>query len=180
MLDLADLDHLELIAAEVAPQLGGGRPAGYCMGGAVEALWTGSRPAGARCAGDDGSLPATRQPAAVASGRAAPSSAAGGGVAQLVDGHVPAELDGQRGHTGVGDPAGHDAVEPGQVRVAVEREAVHGHAALHPDADGGDLALGAAVVGGQPDAGAPVDPAGARRGPGRCTTAINASSRRRT
>jgi hypothetical protein len=39
---------------------------------------------------------------------------------------------------------------------------VHGHAALDPHADRGDLALGPAVVRGQPDAGASLHPTGAR------------------
>src|SRR5690606_35567103 len=53
-----------------------------------------------------------------------------------------------------------DLVERAQVRVAVDLEAVHGHPALDPDADRGDLALGTIVGRGQPHAAAPLHPAG--------------------
>ncbi len=45
----------------------------------------------------------------------------------------------QRGHTLVGDPAGHDVVEPAQVDVDVEGEAVHGSGPGHAHPDGGQL-----------------------------------------
>ena len=51
-------------------------------------------------------------------------------------------------------PHGHEAVVPRQVDVAVEREAVHGDAPADPDAERGDLALRAPLVGAQPDAAA--------------------------
>ena len=68
---------------------------------------------------------------------------------------VAAELGGQRRDAGVGDAAGDEAVVPREVDVAVEREAVHGDAPADPDAEGGDLPLGAAGVGAQPDAATP-------------------------
>jgi hypothetical protein len=74
------------------------------------------------------------------------------------DGHVAAEFDGQGGDPGIANAAGHDAVVPGHVRVAVEREAVHRHAPRHADADCGDLAFGPRVVGGEPDPAASCDP----------------------
>ena len=76
---------------------------------------------------------------------------------------VAAELGGQRGDARVGDPARHDPAERRQVRVAVQREAVHGHAAGDADADRGDLASGGGpgrLVGGHPDAAAALDPVG--------------------
>ena len=51
------------------------------------------------------------------------------------DGDGAAGLGGQAGDSRVPDAAGHDPVEPAEVAVAVEREAVHGDAARHPDAD---------------------------------------------
>src|SRR5690606_30014757 len=61
-----------------------------------------------------------------------------------------------------GDAAGHEAVVPAEVDVAVEGEAVHRHASADPDTDGADLALGAAAVAvlAQPDAAAAGDPGG--------------------
>ena len=49
-------------------------------------------------------------------------------------------LGGERGDTLVGDPAGHDAIEPGEVRVDVEREAVHRPPLGDPYADRRNLA----------------------------------------
>ncbi|CAI7642649.1 unnamed protein product [Penicillium discolor] len=46
-----------------------------------------------------------------------------------------------RGHAGVGDAAGDDVAEGGETVVAVDGEAVHGHALLHPHADRGHLVL---------------------------------------
>ncbi len=61
-------------------------------------------------------------------------------------------------------PHGHDRAERAEVGVAVEREAVHGHAAGDPYADRGDLALGPAGtarrVGRHPHPAAALDPAG--------------------
>ena len=100
----------------------------------------------------------------------------------LRDGHVPAELLGQGGDAGVGDPAGHEPVVPGEVDVAVEREAVHGHAAADPDADGGDLAFRTR----RPAWGAACSQTPLRPGtravvtPRSAQTAISASSSRRT
>jgi hypothetical protein len=76
------------------------------------------------------------------------------------DRHPTAELLGQRRDASVGDAAGHEPVVPPEVHVAVEGEAVHGHAAADADADGGDLALGAAVVRPEPHAAASRDPRG--------------------
>ena len=72
----------------------------------------------------------------------------------LGDRDVAAELGAQRGDAGVGDAAGHEPGVPRQVDVAVEGEAVHGDALADPDAEGGDLALRAPLVGAQPDAAA--------------------------
>src|SRR5680860_160637 len=60
----------------------------------------------------------------------------------LIHGDVSTELLGQRGHSGVGDAAGHERVVPAEVDVAVECEAVHGHAAADPNPEGRDLAAG--------------------------------------
>ena len=68
------------------------------------------------------------------------------------DRHPTAELLGQRRDARVGDAAGHEPVVPAEVHVAVEGEAVHGHAAADADADRGDLALGATVVRPEPKA----------------------------
>ena len=50
----------------------------------------------------------------------------------------------QRGHPGVGNAARDDAVIPGQVAVAVQRQPMHGDAAGDPCADRPDLAVGRA------------------------------------
>ena len=65
---------------------------------------------------------------------------------------TPASADAARDHVG----------ERGHVRVAVELEAVHRDARGHPDADGGDLALGPAPSARHPHAAAALDPAVAR------------------
>ncbi len=103
------------------------------------------------------------------SGRTTPRPAATAGAARRRGATSwtvtsPAELGRQRGDAGVADAAGHEAVVPAEVDVAVEREAVHGDAAADPDADRGDLALG--TLGRRP---------GARR---RCAPARGRSSRR--
>ncbi len=64
------------------------------------------------------------------------------------------EETGERGDLSVGDAAGDDGVEPGEVGIDVECEAVAGDAALDADADGGDFG---AV---HPDAGATSDALG--------------------
>src|SRR5260370_35270518 len=51
------------------------------------------------------------------------------------NGHGAPRFPGQGRHLRVPDPAGHDAVAPGRVAVAVEREAERGNAARDPDAD---------------------------------------------
>ena len=85
---------------------------------------------------------------------------------RLVDRHAAARLEREGRHVRVRDAARHDAAEVGEVRVAVEREAVHGHAARHPDADRRHLAVTPGrtglrrVVGGEPDAAAAVDASG--------------------
>ena len=61
----------------------------------------------------------------------------------------------QRGHPGVGNAARDDAVIPGQVAVAVQRQPVHGDAPGHPCADRPDLAVGRAL---DPGAAAPRHP----------------------
>ena len=68
-----------------------------------------------------------------------------------------AELGRQAGHPGVPDAARHEPAEPVQVAVAVQGEAVHGHAPRHPDPDRGDLALRLA---GYPYPAASLDPGG--------------------
>ncbi len=73
----------------------------------------------------------------------------------------PTSLRRQRRGAGIAQPAGHDLVEPGQVTVAVQHEAVHRDAARDPDADGRDLAVGlAGASAGQPDSAAALDQAG--------------------
>ncbi len=78
----------------------------------------------------------------------------------LVDRDVASEFLRQRRDAGIGDAARHEGVEEAQVGVAVQGEAVQRHAARDPDADRGDLAVGAAVVGGDPGAAAALDPGG--------------------
>src|SRR4051812_17742486 len=68
------------------------------------------------------------------------------------DADLSVQLGGQGGDAGVGDAARDDPAEPAEVRIAVEREAVQRDALGDPDADRGDLALRAAVIGGKPDA----------------------------
>src|SRR5262249_12687034 len=75
----------------------------------------------------------------------------------LVDGHVAAQFEAERRHTGIPDPTRHDLVVRAHVRVAVESEAVHRHTAYDTDANGGHLALDPRRVGRQPDAAAAVD-----------------------
>src|SRR3954471_3735096 len=60
----------------------------------------------------------------------------------LGDRYVAAPLGARRGDSGVADPAWHEAVVPIEVDVAVQGEAVHGHATRDADADRGDLSLG--------------------------------------
>ena len=50
-------------------------------------------------------------------------------------------LLGDGGYACTGHPAGDDVVEVGQVRVYVQCEAVHCHAATDANADGGDLGV---------------------------------------
>ena len=98
------------------------------------------------------------------------------------DRDLSTELGRQRGDAGVGDAARDEAVVPAQVDVAVEGEAVHGHAPADPDADGRDLALGqAAPVSGSARSHTPLRP-GTRAvsTPRSRQTPIRASSRRRT
>ena len=99
-----------------------------------------------------------------ASGRTAPRRAARRAALHerhhLGDGDVAAQLLAQRGDAGVADAARHEAVVPGEVHVAVQREAVHGHAPADPDADRGDLALGPSASGLQPDPAAARDARG--------------------
>src|SRR5690606_29011514 len=106
-----------------------------------------------------------RDPRAAA-GRVRPGLVVGGGlvglpgeqVLQVGDDDVdrlgyadPApELDAERGDARVVDAAGHERVVPAQVDVAVEGEPVHRHPAADADADRGDLAFRAGVVGPQP------------------------------
>jgi len=71
-----------------------------------------------------------------------------------------AELGGQGRDPGIGDAARHDRAERPEVAVAVQREAVQGGGACHPDPDGGDLAGRATLVGRDPHPGPPLDPAG--------------------
>jgi hypothetical protein len=61
--------------------------------------------------------------------------------------HLPAELRAQRRHARVADATRHDPVERREVAVAVEREAVHRHAASDAYADRGHLSVRAALVG---------------------------------
>ncbi len=81
-------------------------------------------------------------------------------VGHLLDGHLPAQLDAEGRHAGVADPARHDPVEPAEIHVGVDREPVHRDPAGDPDAERGDLAIGAPVVGRHPHAGPAADPAG--------------------
>src|SRR5690554_1536334 len=70
---------------------------------------------------------------------------------RLGDGDGPAELGGEGGDSGILDAARHNAVEVGQITVAVECEAMHCDSPGGPDPDGGNLAGRAAGVGRQPD-----------------------------
>src|SRR6185295_18347660 len=70
----------------------------------------------------------------------------------VMNGDVAAELGRERGDAGVVDAAGDEAVVPREVDVAVQGEAVHGDTPADPDAEGGDLALGALVVRTEPHA----------------------------
>ena len=49
------------------------------------------------------------------------------------------------------------AAQP-KVAAGVEREAVRGHGAAHPDPDGAELAVRALLIGEHPDAATPLDP----------------------
>src|SRR5690606_13575036 len=79
---------------------------------------------------------------------------------RLVPAHRPAELPLERGDAPVGDAAGDDEVEPAEVGVEVEGEAVHADPAAAADAEGAHLPLVAPAVGPDPDAGAALDAAG--------------------
>ena len=117
-----------------------------------------------------GPLPAGRAPAL--------GGAGGHGVDDLV--HRDVEAFGpQRGHALVDDAAGHDAVEPGQVGVHVEGEAVHRPppAELHPD--GGDLS-GPGRARGDPHPGQAVDPAHVGQSPRSASTSMSSCSTDRT
>ena len=65
-------------------------------------------------------------------------------------------LDG--GGAGIGDAAGNDLAVGGQIILQFKGEAVHGDPVVDPDADGGDLAGGAALVGVDPHTGPALDP----------------------
>ena len=60
---------------------------------------------------------------------------------RLGDGDAAARFGRQRADSGIADAAGDDAVIPGQVAVAVQRESVHGDAPGHPSADRAQLAV---------------------------------------
>src|SRR5471030_1955302 len=68
----------------------------------------------------------------------------------LVHRDVATQLLAQRGDARVRYAARHDHLGPGQVTVAVEREAVHRDALAHADADGADLSVGSGLVGCDP------------------------------
>ena len=59
----------------------------------------------------------------------------------LGDEYPAARFGGQRADSGIADAAGDDAVIPGQVAVAVQREPVHGDAPGDPRADRAELAV---------------------------------------
>ena len=74
-----------------------------------------------------------------------------------------AGLGGQAGNPSILDAAGDDPVEPTEVAVAVEREAVHGDPARYPDADRRNLAVeraAGAAAAGDPHPAAALDPGG--------------------
>ena len=77
-------------------------------------------------------------------------------AADLVDGDRPAGLARQRRHARIGDAAGDDGVEGGQVGVDVECEAVQGDPSC--DTDSRSARLFAPAV--EPDAGSAVDAPG--------------------
>src|SRR3954469_4676297 len=78
----------------------------------------------------------------------------------LPDGHVTAELGAQAGDAGVADAARKEPVIPREVYVTVDREPVHGDTVADPDAEGGHLAFGSALVLGDPYAAAAGDSCG--------------------
>ena len=81
------------------------------------------------------------------------------GADHVGHGHRPPEFGREAGDPGVPDAARHEAAEPAEVTVAVERETVHGDPARHPDPDRGDLAR---RLSGDPHPAASLDPRGAQ------------------
>src|SRR5207344_3159507 len=71
--------------------------------------------------------------------------------------YLPTKLGREGRHCGVTDPARHDSVEAGEVRVTVQGEAMHGHPGRDSDPDRCHLAIHAPAdrtVGGVDDASA--------------------------
>ncbi|SHW97113.1 Uncharacterised protein [Mycobacteroides abscessus subsp. abscessus] len=78
----------------------------------------------------------------------------------LIDGDVAVQLGGQGRHSGIGDATRHDGQVGIETVIAVQRESVHGDAALHAYADRGDLAFRLAAARGQPHTRAALDTLG--------------------
>ena len=73
----------------------------------------------------------------------------------LADRDIASELSAERRDLGIDDAARHDAIERGEVVIAIQGEAVHGHSLGHANADRGDLAVRSARVGRYPHPAAP-------------------------